>query len=70
MASRKSLVDAWQQVEQVCCSLEDRGPEMSDKAVIIALAKAVWLILDCIVRGIDYDERIQDIRESVSHKDN
>ena len=55
MASRKAIVNAWQQVEQVCCSLEDRGPEMSDKAAIIALAKAVWLILDFIVRGIDYE---------------
>lgn len=70
MASRKALVEAWQQVEQVCCSLEDRGPEMTDKSVIIALAKALWLVLDYIVRGIDYDERIQDIRASVSHEDN
>ena len=53
MATRKNLVEAWQGIDTLLCALDGKGPEMTDKEAIRAIARALWVILDWIVRRID-----------------
>lgn len=50
---RSGLVDVWQDVTTLLCALEGKAPEMTDKDAIKVIARAEWLILNQIVRGID-----------------
>ena len=52
-ATRQDLVDAWGGIDTVLCALRGKGKELTDKAAIIIMAKAIWIILNRIVRGID-----------------
>ena len=60
MATRKQLADAWQGMDTVLCALDGTGPELPDKAVKKAMARALWLVLDWIVRKIDAEGRKND----------
>ena len=57
MATRKQLADAWQGMDTVLCALDGTGPELTDKAMKKAMARALWLVLDWIVRRIDAEGR-------------
>lgn len=54
---RQLLIDDLQQVETLLLALEGVGPELSDKAVIIALARATYHVLAHAVRIIDKQNR-------------
>ncbi len=55
-ATRQDMVDAWDGVEGVLDSLHGKKPEMTDNQAIIVMAKALWIILNWIVRRIDKEE--------------
>ena len=63
MATRKQLVEAWQGIETLLCALDGKAPEMTDKQAVQAMARALWLLLDCVVRGIDKERRESDVQE-------
>ncbi len=54
---RSGLVDVWQDITTLLCALEGKAPEMTDKDAIRAMARAIWLILNQIVRQIDKEAR-------------
>lgn len=56
MSSRKSLITAWQNIETLSCALEGKAPGMTDKEAIRVITKALWLVLDWIVRRIDKEK--------------
>ena len=56
MSSRKSLITAWQNIETLSCALEGKATEMTDKEAIRVITKALWLVLDLIVRRIDKEK--------------
>lgn len=57
LSPRKDLVEAWQDMTTLLCALDGQAPEMTDKAAIRAMARAIWLILDWIVRRIDKESK-------------
>lgn len=60
MATRKQLADAWQGMDTVLCALDGTGPELTDKAMKKAMARALWLVLDWILRRIDAERGKDD----------
>lgn len=63
MATRKDLVEAWQGMDTLLCALDGKAPEMTDKQAVRAMARALWLILDWIVRRIDKERRESNVQE-------
>lgn len=53
---RNNLIEAWQGIETVLCSLNGKAPEMPDKVAITVMAQALWIILNWIVRRIDKEK--------------
>ncbi len=54
--TRKNLVDAMDGMTDVLLALEGIGQEMQDKMVILAMARAIWIMLDWIVHHIDREK--------------
>jgi len=54
---RQLLIDDMQEVETLLLALEGVGPELSDKAVVLALARAMHHVLTHAVRIIDKNRR-------------
>ena len=50
MTTRNDLVDDMQGVEQILCALEGIGKEIPDKVVIRAICRALWHILEYLIR--------------------
>lgn len=50
MTTRKTMVEDMQGVEDILLALDGLHPEMPDKLVIKALARAMWHILEYLVR--------------------
>lgn len=55
--SRKNLLDAKRDITTVLLAMEGIGDEITDHAAALAMARAIWIALDWIVRGIDKTER-------------
>lgn len=55
MTTRDSLIDCQNDMETMLCALEGIGPDLSDKAVIRAVCRALWCILDYLLRR--YNDR-------------
>lgn len=49
-AQRKRFINDLNDVETALCALEGIGPEISDKAVIRAILRALWHILNYLYR--------------------
>ena len=50
MTTRKIMVEDMQGVEDILLALDGLHPEIPDKAVVKALARAIWHILEYLVR--------------------
>jgi hypothetical protein len=50
MTTRKILVEDMQQAEDILLALDGLHPEMPDRMVIKALTRAVWHILEYLIR--------------------
>lgn len=50
MTTRKVMIEDMQGTEDILLALEGLHPEIPDKLVIKALARAVWHILEYLVR--------------------
>lgn len=50
MTTRKVMVEDMQGMEDILLALEGLHPEIPDKLVIKALARAVWHILEYLIR--------------------
>lgn len=50
MTTRKIMVEDMQGIEDILLALEGLHPEMPEKAVIRALARAIYHILEYLVR--------------------
>lgn len=50
MTTRKTMVEDMQGVEDILLALDGLHPEMPDKLVIRALARAIWHILEYLIR--------------------
>lgn len=50
MTTRKTMVEDMQGIEDILLALDGLHPEMPDRIVIKALARAVWHILEYLVR--------------------
>lgn len=50
MTTRQTMVEDMQGVEDILLALDGLHPEMPDKLVIKALARAIWHILEYLVR--------------------
>ena len=57
LTTRQDLVDAWHGIDRVLTAMYGVGDEITDREAFTATAKAVWLLLDSTVRGIDNDKR-------------
>lgn len=51
--SRKNLLDAMRDMTTVLLAMQGIGDEITDHAAALAMARAIWLALDSIVRSID-----------------
>ena len=56
LTTRDDIVGAWQDIDDVLGALCGIRDEMPDNEAFTAVARAVWLVLDCTVRGIDKTE--------------
>lgn len=56
VGNRANLIEAWQDVTTMLLAMEGVRPEMSDRVAALAIARAVWLMLDSIIRHIDKTE--------------
>lgn len=54
---RDLLIEDLQGVEAILCALEGVGPELTDKAVVLGLARAMHHVLTHAVRIIDKNKR-------------
>ena len=54
---RDLLINDLQDVETILSALEGVGPELTDKAVVLALARAMHHVLTHAVRIIDKNKR-------------
>lgn len=54
--TRKCLVDAMNGITDVLLSLEGVTEEMQDRTVVLAMARAIWIMLDWIVHHIDREK--------------
>lgn len=50
MTTRQNLVEDLQGVESILCALEGVGHEIPERKVILMLSRAIWHILDFLVR--------------------
>ena len=50
MTTRKTLIDDMQGVEDILLALDGLHPDIPDKLVIKALTRAIWHILEYLVR--------------------
>lgn len=50
MTTRKIMVEDMQGMEDILLALEGLHPEIPDKLVVKALARAVWHILEYLIR--------------------
>lgn len=50
MTTRNDLVDDMQGVETILCALDGIGKEIPDKVVIRAICRALWHILEYLIR--------------------
>lgn len=50
MTTRKILVEDMQGVEDILLALDGLHPDIPDKAVVKALTRAIWHILEYIIR--------------------
>ena len=53
IGSRKNLLDAKRDITTVLLAMVGIGDEITDRAAALAIARAVWLMLDSIIRHID-----------------
>ena len=56
LTTRDDIVGAWQNIDDVLGALCGIRDEMPDNEAFTAVARAVWLVLDSTVRGIDKTE--------------
>ena len=56
LTTRDEIVGAWQDIDDVLGALCGIRDEMPDNKAFTAVARAVWLVLDSTVRGIDKSE--------------
>lgn len=56
LTTRDDIVGAWQDIDDVLGALCGIRDAMPDNEAFTAVARAVWLVLDCTVRGIDKTE--------------
>ena len=54
---RQLLIDDMQQIETLLIAIDGVGPELTDKAAVRALARAVYHVLAYAVRIIDKNRR-------------
>ena len=50
MTTRKMMVEDMQSMDDIMLAIDGVHPEIPEKAVIMALTKAVWHILEYLVR--------------------
>ena len=50
MNTRKSLVESMQDIEDILCALDGVHPEIPERLVIRAMARAIWKILEYLIR--------------------
>lgn len=56
IGSRKNLLDAKRDITTVLLAMAGIGDEITDRVAALAIARAVWLMLDSIIRHIDKTE--------------
>lgn len=56
IGSRKNLLDAKRDITTVLLAMVGIGDEITDRVAALAIARAVWLMLDSIIRHIDKTE--------------
>lgn len=62
MTTRKTMVEDMQGMEDILLALDGLHPEIPEKAVIRALARALWHILEYLVRR-DNERQVQGVRQ-------
>lgn len=50
MTTRKDLISTKGQLETLLDAMEGNGPEMTDRAAVLALARAIWCLFDFLIR--------------------
>ena len=50
MTTRHNLVEDLQGVESILCALDGVHPEIPERLVIRAMARAIWKILEYLIR--------------------
>ena len=56
LTTRDDIVGAWQDMDHLLSVINGMGDDITAREVFAAVTKAVWLMLDCTVRGIDKSE--------------
>lgn len=56
LTTRVDIVGAWQDLSDVLCAIDGVRDDIPDKEAFTIVTRAVWLMLDCTVRGIDKSE--------------
>lgn len=56
LTARDDIVSAWQDMDHLLSVMNGIGDEITDREAFMVVSRAVWLVLDSTVRGIDKTE--------------